>query len=96
MLCGVDFYLSSPLQIVVVSQTTKEADAFVAEINRHFMPNRILILIDSDVTENELLDMIPLIKNRVAIQGNPTVYICENFTCETPITNLEGLRQALI
>jgi len=96
MLCGVDFYLSSPLQIVVVSQTIKEADAFVAEINRHFMPNRILILIDSDVTENELLDMIPLIKNRVAIQGNPTVYICENFTCKTPITNFEDLRQALI
>lgn len=96
MLCGVDFYLSSPLQIVIVSQTRKEAGAFVAEINRHFVPNRILLLVDSDVTVDELTDLIPLIRNRVAIQGNPTVYICENFTCKTPITNLDDLRQALI
>ncbi|KAF5425602.1 hypothetical protein C5S42_10230 [Candidatus Methanomarinus sp.] len=96
MLCGVDFYLSSPLQIVIVSQTRKEAGAFVAEINRHFVPNRILLLVDSDVTVDELTDLIPLIRNKVAIQGNPTVYICENFTCKTPITNLDDLKQALI
>jgi uncharacterized protein YyaL (SSP411 family) len=84
------------LQIVIVSQTHKEAGAFVAEINRHFVPNRILLLIGPDIIVDELLDLIPLIRNRVAIQGNPTVYICENFTCKTPITNLDGLRQALI
>jgi uncharacterized protein YyaL (SSP411 family) len=96
MLCGIDFYLSSTLQIVIVSQTRREAGAFVAEINRHFMPDRIIILIDSDVAVDELSDMIPLIRNRVAIQGHPTVYICEKFTCKTTITDLEDLRQALI
>jgi hypothetical protein len=68
----------------------------VAEINRHFVPNKILLLISSDITVDELFDLIPLVRNRVAIQGNPTVYICENFSCKTPITNLDDLRQALI
>jgi uncharacterized protein YyaL (SSP411 family) len=96
MLCGVDFYLSSPLQIVIVSQSGKDAEAFLTEINSHFMPNRILIVIESDVAADELSDIIPLIKNRVAIQGNPTVYICENFACKTPVTDLEDLREALV
>jgi uncharacterized protein YyaL (SSP411 family) len=39
--------------------------------------------------------MIPLIKEKVAVQGNPTVYICENYTCKASITDLEDLRRAL-
>ncbi len=73
-----------------------ESPGLYNNINSHFIPNGILLLIDSDIIVDELLDLIPLIRNRVLIQGNPTVYICENFTCKTPITNLDDLKQVLI
>jgi len=95
MLCALDFYLSSPVQVVLSSQNVEEAQAFVAEISRHFLPNKIVVFSQSGVTDNELFNLIPLIKDKVAIQGKPTVYICENYTCKAPITDLEELKLVL-
>lgn len=93
MLCAVDFYLSSPLQVVIASQKREEAQAYALEISRHFLPNKVIVFTRSG--DDELSGLIPLIKDKVPIQGNPTVYICEHYTCKTPITNLEDLRRAL-
>jgi uncharacterized protein YyaL (SSP411 family) len=95
LLCALDFYLSSPTQVVIASHKIEEAQAFTAEIDSYFLPNKVIVFIGSGVTDDKLSGMIPLIKEKVAIQGNPTVYICENYTCKAPITDLEDLRRAL-
>ncbi|MGB7531835.1 MAG: thioredoxin domain-containing protein [Halobacteriota archaeon] len=93
MLCALDFFLSSPMQVVIASRKIEEAQEFAVEINRHFMPNKVIAVTRSG--DDELSGLIPLIKDKVAVQGKPTVYICENYTCKTPITNLEDLRRKL-
>lgn len=93
MLCALDFYLTSPMQIVIASQKIEEAQAFAAEISRHFLPNNVIAFTSS--SDNELLGRIPLIIDNVAVQGKPIVYICENYTCKVPITDLEDLRRVL-
>ena len=95
MLCALDFFLSSHTQVVIASQKIEEAQAFAVEISRHFMPNKVIAFTRSGVTDDELSGMIPPIKDKVAVLGKPTVYICENYTCKAPITNLEDLRRAL-
>ena len=83
------------MQVVIASQRIEEAQAFAVEISRHFMPNKVIAFTRSGVTDDELSSMIPPIKDKVAVQGKPTVYICENYTCKAPITDLEDLRRAL-
>jgi len=95
MLCAVEFHLNSPAQVVIASKNMGEAQAFAAEISRHFLPNKVVVFSQSGVTEDELPGLIPLIKDKVAIQGKPTVYICENYTCKAPITDLEDLKRVL-
>lgn len=95
MLCAVEFYLNSPAQVVIASKNMGEAQAFAAEISRHFMPNKIVVFSKPGVTEKELPDLTALIKDKVAILGKPTVYICENYTCKAPITDLEDLKRVL-
>ena len=93
MLCALDFYLSSPMQVVIASQKIEEVQAFTVEINRHFMPNKVIAFTSS--RDDELSGRIPLITDKVAVQGKPTVYICENYTCKAPITDLDDLRRVL-
>ena len=93
MLCALDFYLSSPMQVVIASQKIEEAQAFTAEISRHFLPYKVIAFTRSG--DDELLGMIPPIKDKVAVQGKPTMYICENYTCKAPITDLDDLRRVL-
>jgi len=93
MLCALDFFLSSPMQVVIASQKIEEAQAFAVEINRHFLPNKVIVFTSS--RDDELSGRIPLITDKVAVQGKPTVYICENYTCKAPITDLDDLRRLL-
>jgi hypothetical protein len=95
LLCALDFYLGIPMHVVLAGENREDAEAFAAEINRHFLPHKVIISSMSGVTDDELPGLIPLIKDKVAIQGNPTVYICENYTCRTPITDLEDLKRVL-
>jgi hypothetical protein len=35
----------------------------------------------------------PLLKDRPAVDGRPTIYLCENFTCKSPITNIKEFEE---
>ena len=83
------------MQVVIASQKIEEAQAFAVDISRHFMPNKVIVFSGSGVTDDKLSGRIPLITDKVAVQGKPTVYICENHTCKAPITDLDDLRRVL-
>jgi uncharacterized protein YyaL (SSP411 family) len=95
MLCAVEFHLRSPMQVVIASKNIEEAQAFAVEISRNFLPNKIIIFSQLGVADYELFNRIPLIKDKVPVKGKPTVYICENYTCKVPITDLEDLKRVL-
>lgn len=40
-------------------------------------------------------DELPLLADRVLVNGEPTAYVCRHFTCEAPTTDAEALRAAL-
>ncbi len=95
LLCALDFYLRAPLQIVIAVETEDEAQPFVTELGRHFLPHRVLAFTASEESQKALSDLIPLINDKVPKAGRPTVYICEKFTCTAPITDTDALRDAL-
>ncbi|MGX1367780.1 uncharacterized protein YyaL (SSP411 family) [Streptomyces canus] len=40
-------------------------------------------------------DELPLLADRVLVEGRPTAYVCRHFTCDAPTTDAEALRAAL-
>jgi len=91
MLSAVDLYLNSPTQIVIAGDDVADASEFVDEVNRHFLPDKVIAFTGSEAGSG----LVPITEGKVAIQGKPTVYICENYTCKAPITEIEDLRQVL-
>ena len=93
MLCALDLYLRKPKEIVVIG---KRKDANIAEIiNRiHsiYLPNKTLQLAGPD----ESLEKIsPLLRGKTQLDGKPTVYVCQNFTCSAPVTTWDELKPLL-
>ena len=93
LLCALDFYLNKPKEIVVVGRREDAPTTdLLNEIQTHYLPNKILQL----VTPDDSLDGIsPLLRGKKQVDGQPTVYICDNFTCSEPITNCGDLRTTL-
>jgi uncharacterized protein YyaL (SSP411 family) len=40
-------------------------------------------------------DELPLLAERSLVSGEPTAYVCRNFTCDAPTTDVDRLREAL-
>ena len=40
-------------------------------------------------------DQIPLLRGRPMLDGKPTAYVCENFSCKQPVTSLSAFEEEL-
>jgi len=93
LLCALDFYLSKPREIVVVGERGDPQTAdLLRRIGELYLPNSIL----QHAAPGETVENIsPLLAGKTQIDGKPTVYVCENFTCSPPVTSWKDL-QALL
>ena len=93
LLCALDLYLNKPKEIVVVGkrEDVKTAE-LLSEIQSHYLPNMTLQLVAPDAS---LRQVFPLLVGKIQVDGKPTVYICENFTCSAPVTNRGELQTVL-
>ena len=90
MLCALDFWFGSKEVVVAGSMGEKDVQEMVREIQRRFLPNKVVALAAGGVPE-----ISSLTEGKTEIGGRPAVYICENFACKSPVTQLESLREQL-
>ena len=91
-LSALDFYLSSPREVVLTGEPQGAATrALLAEVYRHYLPNRVVM----GVSGNGALADLPLAEARESIDGAPTAYVCENYACQMPTTDPAVLAEQL-
>jgi uncharacterized protein YyaL (SSP411 family) len=84
MLAGLDFRFDRAKQIVIVTpRDSAEAAPFLAELDRRFIPNRVLVVVPEHARA-ELAELVPLVADKLARGGKPTAYVCERNVCALP------------
>ncbi len=89
-LSAADFLLSTPKEIAIVGKDAADISLLLAETWRRYLPNKVV----APSFEGETT-AIPLLENRPPVNGLPTAYVCENYTCQQPVTNVSALRDQL-
>jgi len=96
ILVALDYSLAKPRQIVIAGKIdNNETKGLLAEVHRHFLPNKILILADGGAGQKFLSEKNEAIGAMTPIDGKPAAYVCENFTCKVPVTDPKALRDLL-
>ena len=96
MLVALDLSLSKPRQVVIAGDRNSAATrALVAEVHRHFMPDKVLLLADGADGQGYLEEKLEALRGMKPIDGKPAAYVCENFTCKAPVTEAEALGDLL-
>jgi uncharacterized protein YyaL (SSP411 family) len=67
----------------------------ITEIHTKFLPNTIVMVNPEGEKGDEVRKLVPVISDKLAVNGQPAVYICENYACQAPITVLEQLIKQL-
>jgi uncharacterized protein YyaL (SSP411 family) len=84
MLVAQSFALAKPREIVLAGPPVHPAmHAMLASIHRRFLPNTVVMRAE------QCARAMP------AIDGAPTAYVCENFACKLPVTDVAALDELL-
>jgi uncharacterized protein YyaL (SSP411 family) len=84
-LSAADFMLSTPKEVAIVGTDFRP---LLAETWRRYLPNKV-------VAPGSGADVIPLLEHRTMVDGLPTAYVCEHYTCKQPVTGVQELREQL-
>ena len=96
MLCAVDASLAKPRQIVIAGKRdAADTRALLKEVRAVFSPNQIVLLADGGTDEKWLGTKLEFLRTSAPVDGKAAAYVCENFTCQAPVTDPAKLRELL-
>ncbi len=92
-LSNVCFYTSAPKEIAIIGDPSSEdTQALTKVVYQRFLPNKVVAGSPGPAPENKAT---PLLQDRVMIDGKPTAYVCENYSCQLPVTTPDELATQL-
>ncbi len=91
-LCAIDFYMAKETEIACLfpSKSDTKEEPLLFHLYSHYLPNKVVLCSDEDSPLSS-----PLLEGRRTIDGKPTAYICSNYTCDAPVTELTQLDERL-
>ncbi len=91
MLCALDFYLSKPKQIVIAGKPdAADMRTMLRAIRERFLPNKIVLLADDRLTQ-----WLPYAKDMKMVNGKATAYVCVNYACQLPTSDIRKFTDSL-
>jgi uncharacterized protein len=91
-LSALDFHLGQPKEVVIVGTDNHDrTHTLRAAVWRPYLPNKVV----AEVPEERIPELDSLLAGRTPVNGGPAAYICEQYTCQQPITEPSELAAAL-
>ncbi|NPD88321.1 MAG: thioredoxin domain-containing protein [Asgard group archaeon] len=89
LLLGLDFALGPSFEIVVVGDPdSQETTSMIEELRNQYLPNKV-VLFKSTKNEKEISNIIEILKEYKTIENKPTAYVCQEFVCKNPTTDID-------
>jgi len=91
-LSALDFYHDRVKEIAIIGDaTTPDTTALIRVMYNRYLPNKV-VAFAPDYREGEDL---PLLKGKGRKDGRSTAYVCEGYTCKSPVTTPQDLAKLL-
>jgi uncharacterized protein YyaL (SSP411 family) len=97
LLMALDMWLGPLHELVVIGGSDEAASrAVLDEIQRTYLPHRVLAYRPTAMPASDMSKhLAPVFTGRTAVDGQPTLYVCENFACQAPRVGAAAIRAAL-
>jgi uncharacterized protein YyaL (SSP411 family) len=91
MLAAYEFSLAPVKQIVIAGDGgAADTQALLTTIHSRFVPFKVVLL-----AEPKLADEIPALASMGKLDGRAAAYVCENYTCQLPVSEPPALAELL-
>ncbi len=96
LMVALDFGLGPSYEVVIAGDSRKEdTKAMLNSIRRKFLPNKILLFRPTEIEAPDITHLAPYTKDMSAIEGKATAYVCSDYSCKTPTTDIDRMLELL-
>jgi hypothetical protein len=96
MLVALDFHLDKPKQIVIAGNLQHDdVKEMLREVHKQYIPNKVILLADGGEGQRFLSQYTSFIQSVKMRDGKATSFICENYVCQLPTTDLKEMIRLL-
>lgn len=81
--------------VIVGDEKEPEVSSMLKILNSSFYPNSVSVLVSPESEQDELFNIVPFAQNHKKVKDKSTAYVCRNFTCNSPVTSAEDMKNLL-
>lgn len=91
---ALDFSVGPAYEVVICGNSTPESRNLLTPLERDFRPSMVT-LFQTPETRSQLSAAAPFTAEMKMRDGQPTAYVCKNFSCNQPTTDLDKMLASL-
>jgi uncharacterized protein YyaL (SSP411 family) len=85
LLVASDLIVNGAIEVALVGEPgAPDSIALERELARRFVPSLVLV-----AGPDEIEPLLALLRNRSKVEGKATAYVCRNYTCDQPVTDVK-------
>ena len=83
-------------EIVIVGEPgADDTGAMLSALRYNFLPNKVVLFRPSVKDSGDVAGIAPFTRDLTPLQGKATAYVCTNFTCHSPTTDVNEMLRML-
>jgi uncharacterized protein YyaL (SSP411 family) len=95
MMSAVDFALGPSFEIVVAGHAGRDdSRRMLSELGRRYIPSKVVVFRPEEEAD-PVVALAPYTKSQSAVGGEATAYVCRNYACELPTTDIDKMLELL-
>ena len=95
-LTAYDFQLGPKSEIVIAGDpNSQSARDLVKVVRGKFLPRSLILIHPPDQLGLEIEKLVPFLVDQKPLNGKSTAYVCQNYTCNLPVTSMAELEKLL-
>ncbi|MGE5834219.1 MAG: thioredoxin domain-containing protein [Acidobacteriota bacterium] len=96
MVTNVAYWHASKLQIVFVGPRNPAGTLALERVAaRRYLPFAVTVAVEAGASQHALSRRLPWLGAMTERDGRPSAYVCDDFTCQAPVTDAAALEQQL-
>ena len=75
--------------MVVGSRDAADTCAMLAALAKPYMPGMGVVFLEPGVHQSRMAELLPFVRDMVMLDGQATAYVCKEFVCDAPTTDVD-------
>jgi uncharacterized protein len=96
LLSALDLALGPSYETIIRGDShSEDTQRMLKALDKHFLPYNVVVFRPAETEQPEIAEIVPLTKFQTCIDGKPTAYVCQNYACSVPTTDIAEMLRML-